>query len=180
MPRVSRKAAALPAHVTPTTAPAVEFKDLTRQIQRASGFPEALAALKNGRAATIDGAWGSAAGLVSAALGLHAPTTLVIVLAHISDVDDFRDDVAVFSGITPEVFPAWEKLPREQDATDEVSGKRLRVVNRLAGAMPPRLVVTSRGGIAPASRLTTRSRFPDTSTGRDLDPGAASAGSQAR
>src|SRR5271165_4063160 len=143
MPRVSRKAAALPAHVTPTAAPALEFKDLTRQIQRASGFPEALAALKNGRAATIDGAWGSAAGLVSAALGLHAPTTLVIVLAHISDVDDFRDDVAVFAGITPEVFPAWEKLPREQDASDEVFGKRLRVISRLAGAMPPRLIVTS-------------------------------------
>ncbi|MBV8311621.1 MAG: hypothetical protein JO344_14660 [Planctomycetaceae bacterium] len=143
MPRVSRKAAALPAHVTPTAAAAVEFKDLTRQIQRASGFPEALAALKNGRAATIDGAWGSAAGLISAALGLHAPTTLVIVLAHISDVDDFRDDIAVFAGITPEVLPAWEKLPREQDASDEVFGKRLRVISRLAGAMPPRLIVTS-------------------------------------
>ncbi len=143
MPRVSRKAVALPAHVAPTTAPAVEFKDLTRQIQRASGFPEALAALKNGRAATIDGAWGSAAGLISAALGLHAPTTLVIVLAHISDVDDFRDDIAVFAGITPEVLPAWEKLPREQDAGDEVFGKRLRVITRLAGAMPPRLIVTS-------------------------------------
>ena len=121
----------------------LELRDLTRQIQRASGFPEALAALKNGRAATIDGAWGSAAGLVTAALGLHAPTSLVIVLAHMGDVDDFRDDVAVFSGITPEVFPAWEKLPREQDATDEISGRRLRVVNRLAGALPPRLIVTS-------------------------------------
>jgi transcription-repair coupling factor (superfamily II helicase) len=119
----------------------LEFKDLTRLIQKAPGFPEVVAALKNGRAATIDGAWGSAAGLVSAALGLHAPSTLVIVLAHQGDVDDFRDDVAVFSGINPDVFPAWEKLPREQDATDEVSGRRLRVLNRLAGSIPPRLVV---------------------------------------
>src|SRR4029078_3734209 len=112
-------------------------------IQRAPGFPETLAALKNGRAATIDGAWGSVTALLSAALGLHAPTTLVIVLAHIGDVDDFRDDVAVFAGITPEIFPAWEKLPREQDATDEVFSKRLRVVGRLAGSQPSRLVVTS-------------------------------------
>ena len=74
------------------------LKDLTRQIQRAPGFPEVLAALKNGRSATIDGAWGSAAALASAALGLHAPTTLVIVLAHVGDVDDFRDDVATFAG----------------------------------------------------------------------------------
>ncbi len=44
-----------------TAAPIRELKDLTRVIQRASGFPEVLAALKNGRAATIDGAWGSAA-----------------------------------------------------------------------------------------------------------------------
>ncbi len=35
--------------VAPAAAPAVDFKDLTRQIQRAPGFPEALAALKNGR-----------------------------------------------------------------------------------------------------------------------------------
>ena len=143
MPRAFRKPPVSAPRNVAAPGAGLELKDLTRLIQRASGFPESLAALKNGRAATIDGAWGSAAGLVTAALGLHAPTTLVIVLAHMGDVDDFRDDVAVFSGITPEVFPAWERLPREQDATDEVSGKRLRVVNRLAGAMPPRLIVTS-------------------------------------
>src|SRR5438046_544774 len=93
------------------------LKDITRLIQRAPGFPEVLAALQNGRSATIDGAWGSAASLTAAALGLHAPTTLVILLAHVGDVDDFRDDVATFAGITPEVFPAWEKLPREGNAS---------------------------------------------------------------
>ena len=117
------------------------LKDLTRLIQRAQGFPELLAALKNGRSATIDGAWGSAAALTSAALGLHAPTTLVIVMAHVGDVDDFRDDVAAFAGITPEIFPAWEKLPRELTATDEVFGKRLRVLKLLRGPNPPRLIV---------------------------------------
>src|SRR5262245_27845539 len=111
MARVSRIIPA--AAATPADA-GVQLKELTREVQRASGFPEAIAALKNGRAATIDGAWGSAAGLVTAALGLHAPKTLVVVLAHVGDVDDFRDDLAVFSGITPDVFPAWEKLPREQ------------------------------------------------------------------
>ena len=96
---------------------------------------------KNGRSATIDGAWGSAAALAAAALGLHAPTTLVIVLAHVGDVDDFRDDVATFAGITPEVFPAWEKLPRELYADDEVFGNRLRVLKRLGRPDPPRLIV---------------------------------------
>jgi transcription-repair coupling factor (superfamily II helicase) len=118
-----------------------ELKDLTREIQRAPGFPEVVAALKNGRSATVDGAWGSASALVSAALGLHAPSTMVILLAHISDVDDFRDDVATFAGVVPEVFPAWEKLPRELNAADDVFGKRMRVLKKLASASPPRFVV---------------------------------------
>src|SRR4051794_18330900 len=83
-----------------------ELKDLTRLIQVAPGFPEVLAALKNNHAATIDGAWGSAGPLAAAALALHAPGPLVIALAHVGDVDDFRDDVATFSGFNPEVFPA--------------------------------------------------------------------------
>lgn len=54
-------------------APVRELKDLTRLVQRADGFPELLAALKNGRSGTLDGAWGSAGPLAAAALGLHAP-----------------------------------------------------------------------------------------------------------
>src|SRR5271163_2949825 len=78
---------------SPKSTAIKELKDLTREIQRAPGFPEVVAALKNGRSATVDGAWGSASALVSAALGLHAPASLVILLAHVGDVDDFRDDV---------------------------------------------------------------------------------------
>ncbi|MGE3819488.1 MAG: CarD family transcriptional regulator, partial [Isosphaeraceae bacterium] len=126
-----------------------DLKDLTRLIQRAPGFPEILAALKNGHGATIDGAWGSAGPLAAAALAWQAPTTLVVVLAHVGDVDDFRDDLATFSGLAPEVFPAWERSPRETAASgrsaaaDEVHGRRLRVVKRLGGALPPRVVVTT-------------------------------------
>ena len=66
---------------------------------------------------------------------------MVILLAHVGDVDDFRDDVATFAGIVPEVFPAWEKLPRELNAADEVFGRRMRVLKKLASANPPKLVV---------------------------------------
>lgn len=121
--------------------PVGDLKDLTRLIQRATGFPELLAALKNGRSATIDGAWGSASALTTAALGLHAPTTLVIVMAHVGDIDDFRDDVESFAGVAPEILPAWDRLPRELDATDEIFGKRLRVMKQLAGPRPPRFIV---------------------------------------
>src|SRR5580700_3076772 len=114
MPRTKRQSG--------TRASILGLKDLTREIQRAPGFGEILASLKNGKSATVDGAWGSASALAAAALALHAPSTLVIVIAHVGDVDDFRDDVATFAGIVPEVFPAWEKPPRELSAVDEVFG----------------------------------------------------------
>ena len=126
---------------TMPTAQSRDLKDLTRLIQRAPGFAEVIAALKNGRSATIDGAWGSAGPLTVAGLGLHAPKTLVIVMAHVGDVDDFRDDVATFAGIMPEVFPAWERLPKEAGPGDEVFGRRLRVVKALRSSTPPRFVV---------------------------------------
>ena len=118
-----------------------ELKDLIRRIQRAPGLPEVIAALKNNQSATIDGAWGSAGPLTAAALGLHAPHTLLIVLAHVNDVDDFRDDVATFAGVMPEVFPSWEKLPEEAGPGDEIFGRRLRVIKALRGENPPRFVV---------------------------------------
>jgi transcription-repair coupling factor (superfamily II helicase) len=118
-----------------------ELKDLTRLVQCSSGFPEVLAALKNGHSATIDGAWGSAGPLAAAALGWHAPQTLLIILAHVGDVDDFADDVATLAGVKPEVLPAWDRLPREAGPGDEVFGRRLRVAKAMASDSPPRYVV---------------------------------------
>jgi len=118
-----------------------ELKDLTRLIQRSAGFPELLAALKNGRSGTLDGAWGSAGPLAVSALGLHAPRLLLTVLAHVGDVDDFRDDIAAFAGVAPEVFPAWETLPREARPGDEVFVRRLQVIKSLAADSPPRFIV---------------------------------------
>ncbi len=137
----------MPDRSPPKMAPVQGLKDLTRLVQGAPGFPEVLAALKNGRSATIDGAWGSAGPLAAAGLALHAPSTLVIVMAHVGDVDDFRDDLATFSALNPEVFPAWDRSPRETAAAgsagDEVFGRRLRIVKRLAGTLAPRVVVTT-------------------------------------
>ena len=125
------------------STPIRELSALTRLIQKAPGFPEILAALKNGHSATIDGAWGSAGPLAAAALALHAPACLVVVLAHVGDVDDFRADLATFSGITPEVLPAWDRPARETNtsAGDEIFSRRLRVVRRLASPLPPKIVV---------------------------------------
>src|SRR5260370_38857799 len=71
----------------------ISLKDLTRLVQRAEGFHPLVAALKNGHGATVDGAWGSSASLSASALGLHAPRTLLVAVAHPRDVDAWADDI---------------------------------------------------------------------------------------
>src|SRR5437764_678986 len=124
-------------------APLAGLKDLTRLIQRTEGFHPIVASLKNGHGATVDGAWGSSAALVAAALGLQAPRTILVVLAHPIEVDAWVEDVAGFAGARPVVFPAWDALPTDNASIDEVAGQRLRLLKQMEGAQPPRFLLTT-------------------------------------
>ncbi|MCI0461043.1 MAG: hypothetical protein L0Z62_29190, partial [Gemmataceae bacterium] len=124
------------------TAPA-GLKDLTLAVQRTEGFHPLVAALQNGRAATIDGAWNSSAALAASALGLHTSGTLVIVLAHPRDSDPWCEDILSFAGLRPVVFPAWDAWPVGERVVDEVAGQRLRLLKQLQSGEPPRYLVTT-------------------------------------
>src|SRR5436853_5776673 len=99
------------------------LKDLSCIIQKAEGFHSLVAALKNGGAATVDGAWNSSASLVTAALGLHALRTVLVVLAHPRDLDGWVEDLYSYSGIRPVVFSAWDAWPSRDLVQDEVAGQ---------------------------------------------------------
>jgi transcription-repair coupling factor (superfamily II helicase) len=117
--------------------------DLTRLVQDTEGFHPLVAALKNGHAATVDGAWNSSAALAAGALGLHAPQTLLIVLAHPRDLDPWAEDLHSFAGRRPVIFPAWDTLPSADTVLDEIAGQRLRVLKQLDDDEPPRYVLTT-------------------------------------
>ena len=69
----------------------------------------------------MDGAWNSSASLVTAALGLHAPHTVLVVLAHPRDLDGWTEDLVSFAGVRPLVFPAWDAWPGHDLVNDEVA-----------------------------------------------------------
>ena len=103
------------------------LQDLTAWLEAAEGFPAVVEGLLRAQAATIDGAWNSAASLVAATLGRKAPGTLLVVLAHPRSLDDWASDILSFSGLHVGVFPAWDSLPTADTVIDEVGGQRLRV-----------------------------------------------------
>jgi transcription-repair coupling factor (superfamily II helicase) len=126
------------------TSPVLDsLKDLTRLIQATEGFHPLVAALKNGHGATIDGAWGSSGALAAAALGLHAPQTLLVIIAHPRDLESWQEDIASFAGVRPVIFPAWESLASDVNVADEVAGQRLRVLKQLEQENPPRFILTT-------------------------------------
>src|SRR5438445_11802976 len=87
------------------------LKDLTRLVQTAEGFHPLVAALKNGHGATVDGAWGSSSALVAAALGLHAPRTLLVVIPFPRALDAWTEHLASFSRARPVAFAPCAHLP---------------------------------------------------------------------
>src|SRR5947208_15920157 len=121
------------------TAPAVDrLTDLVSIIQSAEGFPELLAALRAGRSGTVDGAWGSSAGLAAAALAEQVPQTLLVVIAHPRDLDPWSTDLFSFSGLHAVVFPAWDHLPTDRNTgLDDIAGQRLRLLKQLESGQPP-------------------------------------------
>ncbi|HZZ71569.1 MAG TPA: transcription-repair coupling factor [Pirellulales bacterium] len=125
-----------------------------------AGFAAVVASLRAGEGATLDGVWGSSCALVAAALAAAMPAAmptakvsaassptrtapLVVVLPRTTDVDDFNDDLSLFTTLRVEVFPAWETaLSPDRPIQDEAHGDRLRVLKHL-WAQPPRIVVTT-------------------------------------
>jgi transcription-repair coupling factor (superfamily II helicase) len=124
------------------TAPGRLF-DLVGRLEAQRGFAEVIASLQAGHAATLGGVWGSSCALVAASLVRHAPGPLVVVWPHMDDIDDFCEDLALFTSVAPERFGAWDREVREAVAYDETYGERLRLLKRLGEAQPPRLVATS-------------------------------------
>ncbi|HVX13709.1 MAG TPA: transcription-repair coupling factor [Pirellulales bacterium] len=120
---------------------------LADRLENTTGFAEVVASLQAGHSATLDGVWGSSCALVAAALVHHAAGPLVIVCPQPSDLDDFCDDLALFTETRVERLPAWETLATEQSVADDVFGDRLRLLKMLGGAESPKLVVASIQGL---------------------------------
>ena len=132
-----------------------------------AGFAEVVESLAGGHAATLDGVWGSSCALVAATLAASAPATLAVVCPQIDQVDELIDDLALFTRLKPERFPASESFDRA--AHDEVFGQRLHLLKLLEDAGGPKLVVTSiqsllqpvpsREDLARHTRTAPRRRF---------------------
>ena len=109
--------------------------------------------VRAGGVVKLTGVWGSSAPLLAAAVGEVKKRPVLLVVAGPDEADSTADDVEVLTGLTVEIFPAWElpTLPTGRQAgtgipgpaggasvapdhlDDEITGQRLRLCALLAG-----------------------------------------------
>ena len=95
-------------------------------------FRQLLDALTGRGAAIAEGLWGtSARALTAAVLQRHAPPVCLYCLAHVGDAEDALEELAFYTGVPAQLFPAWDSLPREANVADEILAGRLRVLKEL-------------------------------------------------
>ena len=169
---------------------------LAERLDAQEGYAEVVAALQAGHGGALGGVWGSSCALVAANLMQHAPAALVVVCPRAGDVDDFCDELAVFSPTNPaeraaglnaeargdttqasqafDRFPAWETAPGEHGMQDEAYGDRLRVLKLLSAqhSTEPASPRLRRGAEVPVDRRSQRDP--------PAEPGASGPNKQSR
>ncbi len=123
------------------TAGEFGLSDLPHLLTKSEGWAGLRAALAAGKSGTVDGAWGSAAAAAVAALATDTP--VLAVVPGVADVDPWAEDLASFAGADPAVFPAHETWPPAtvRGRISDETTQRLRVLQQLLSADPPRLVL---------------------------------------
>ncbi len=78
-----------------------------------------------------EGLWGSFAPMLAGRAAAVLKRPLLYVTAHLEEADDVRDDLELFLQGPVEVFGAWEALPGEGAAKDEIAAERIRLCSSL-------------------------------------------------
>jgi len=149
------------------------LRGLVALIQTTEGFVPAAEALRAGRSASADGAWGSSAPLAVAALAERVPSPALIVIAHPGDFDAWAADLENFAGRRPAALPTFDSWPPSPDRLDAGAGRRLQLLRQLRRPSPPPLILASIQAllqpVPSLDALATRQRVVHTGQPIDLD-----------
>lgn len=106
--------------------------DLTRLLANQTDFMDAVSVLQEGQGASVDGVWGSSCAMVSAAVSSQGFPVNLIVLPRGRQIDDFVDDLTLFTEQEVFAFPVLDTgTSRESYGNDDQHGERIRILKRL-------------------------------------------------
>ncbi|UCD27938.1 MAG: transcription-repair coupling factor [Planctomycetota bacterium] len=80
---------------------------------------------------SADGLWGSFAPTLAGTIAAELNRPLLYITAHLEQADEVRDDLELFCGQIPELLSAFETLPGEGAASEEIHAERIQLCARL-------------------------------------------------
>src|SRR5678815_4900743 len=113
------------------------------RLVHARALKELAISLRENRAATASGLWGSSVAAVTAALERELNRPILLICGHIDEADDLADDLELFHHRRPDILPALELSGSLGQVSEEQASNRLQLLARLAATKPakPPLIV---------------------------------------
>src|SRR5882762_7626983 len=106
------------------------------RLAHARALKELTHSLRDNRAATASGLWGSSVAAVTAALERELHRPILLVCGHIDEADDLADDQELFHHRRPDILPALELSGSLGQVSEEQASNRLQLLARLATTSP--------------------------------------------
>jgi len=111
--------------------PKAFLRRLLERLWKDERAEKVLRTLRRGDVVSAGGLWGSSAALLLSSLASDGCRFLVVT-PSLESADEFADDVGLFLGRNPEVFPSWEVLPHEDAEPDlEILTSRFSLLSLL-------------------------------------------------
>ncbi|HEV8377330.1 MAG TPA: transcription-repair coupling factor, partial [Tepidisphaeraceae bacterium] len=101
------------------------------RLAHARALKELAHSLRQNRAATASGLWGSSVAAVTAALEKELKRPILLVCGHIDEADDLADDQELFHHRRPDILPALELSGSLGQVSEEQASNRLQLLARL-------------------------------------------------
>ena len=120
-----------------------QLADLIPLMQQSPGFSDLAAALRKEQPVSIAGAWGSSRALILDTIQKELGRPLLVIAPRQPELEELEYDFSDWRDETPQVFPAWQTLPREHSIADPIFGARLRALSNIHSENPPSLVLAS-------------------------------------
>ncbi len=106
--------------------------DTIGRLVAARDLVELAQTLKETRAVTASGLWGSSVAAVVAAMQKELRAPVMLICGHLDEADDLADDIELFCRRRPDVIPALELSGSLGRISEEQVANRLKLVSRLA------------------------------------------------
>ncbi len=108
------------------------MQDLVSRLGTHRRYLELESAIREGDDCYAEGLWGSAAPLLIAALAMRVQRTVLCIVPHVEQADEFVEDISLFAPDLPLLFPPRESLDDEQAPDADILSRRLAVLKDLA------------------------------------------------